>query len=65
MKLYTTKAFRARFAECAGCADNEVVYIKRPGGRLLKLESVPQEDVLPILDLLGTGIERELKTKQK
>ena len=34
MKLFTTKAFRARFAECAVCAENEVVYIKRPGDRL-------------------------------
>ncbi len=61
MKLYTTKAFRARFAECAGCADSEVVYIKRPGGRLLKLEPVPQEDVRRILTLLGPDTVRELK----
>lgn len=61
MKLFTTKAFRARFAECAGSAENEVVYIKRPGDRLLKLESVPQEDAKRILKLLGPDIERELK----
>ena len=61
MKLFTTKAFRARFAECAVCAENEVVCIKRPGDRLLKLESVPQEDAKRILDLLGPDTERELK----
>ncbi len=61
MKLFTSKAFRARFAECAGCADNEVVYIKRPGGHMLKLESVPQEDVIRILEMLGPSTERRLK----
>lgn len=65
MKLFTTKAFRARFAECAVCAENEVVYIKRPMDRLLKLESVPQEDVRRILDLLGADIERDMKFLKK
>ena len=63
MKLYTSKAFRARFSECAGLADSEVIYIKRPCGRLLKLESVPQEDANRILDLLGPETERTVKGK--
>lgn len=63
MKLFTTKAFRARFAECARSAETQVVYIMRPRGRLLKLEPVPKEDVQPILDLLGPDTEREMKTR--
>lgn len=60
MKLFTTKAFRARFAECASYAEMEVVYIKRPGGSLIKLESVPHDDAKRILELLGPDIERDL-----
>lgn len=65
MKLFNTKAFRARFAECARYAETEVIYIRRPGGCLLKLEPVPQEDAKRILDLLGPDTERELKSYDK
>lgn len=65
MILFTTKAFRARFAECAGRAETEVIYIMRPGGHLLKLEPVPQEDVRRIMDLLGPDTERRIKNNKK
>lgn len=61
MKLFSSKAFRARFPECAGIAEREVVYIERPGGRLLQLTVVPEGDIKQILSLLGQSKVRKLK----
>lgn len=61
MRLYTTKAFRARISECAHCAENETVYIERPKGRLLQLTAVPDDDAKQILKTLGNAKERALK----
>ena len=61
MKLFTSKALRARFSECAGVAEREIVYIERPGGRLLQLTIVPDGDVQQIRNLLVERKERNLK----
>lgn len=61
MKLYTTKAYRARLAECFRIAEMENVYIKNRGGRLFQLTAVPNADARAILNLLGEMEERNLK----
>lgn len=61
MKLFTSKAFRARFAECARAAEKETIYIERPEGRLAQLIIVPDEDARLILKSLGNEKERNLK----
>lgn len=61
MKLFTSKAFRARFRECACIAEKEVVYIKRSQGRLLQMTIVPEGDIQQILNLLEESKERKLK----
>ena len=61
MKLYATKAYRARLAECFRIAEVETVYIKNRGGRLFQLTAVPNADARAILNLLGEMEERNLK----
>lgn len=63
MKVFTTKAFRARFAECVRLAETEIVYITRPGGHLIKLEHVPHKDAKRILGVMSQEINRDLKSK--
>lgn len=60
MILVTSKAFRARLAEFTARAENETVYITRPGGRLLQLTVVPEGDRKQILRTIGEK-EKELK----
>lgn len=60
MKLVTSKAFRARFAEFSARAEQETIFITRPGGRLLQLTVVPEGDMKQILKAVGEK-ETELK----
>lgn len=60
MKLVTSKAFRARFAEFSARAELETIYITRPGGRLLQLTAVPEGDIRQILKTVGEK-ESDLK----
>ena len=45
MKIATTRAFRARMNHYLSCAEEETVYITRPGGKLVMISSVPKSDV--------------------
>lgn len=61
MKLITSKAFRARFSECADLAENEIVYVERPKGRLLQVIVVPEADAKIIQQMLKDSKVRKLK----
>ena len=60
MKVVSSKAFRARLAEFSARAEQETIYITRPGGRLLQLTAVPEGDIKQIMKAAGEK-ETELK----
>ena len=45
MKIVTNRAFRAHMNHYLSCAEEETVYITRPGGKLLMISPVPVGDV--------------------
>ena len=45
MKIATTRAFRARMNHSLSCAEEETVYVTRPGGKLVMISPVPNSDV--------------------
>ena len=55
MKIVTTKKFRATLQHYLDQAREETVYITRPGGKLLMLLSVPDQDV----EIIKNGYGKE------
>lgn len=53
MKYVSSKQFRAQFSSFCADAEKEIIYIARPGGRLLMLQSLSDEDAKDLRKFLG------------
>lgn len=58
MKIVTTRAFRAHMNHYLSCAEEEIVYITRPGGKLLMISPVPIGDVSVLRKAYGKEPEK-------
>lgn len=50
MKIYSTREFRRKLAQCLGEVATETIYVSRPGHKLIQLVLVPADDVNIIKD---------------
>lgn len=48
MRIYSTREFRRKLAQCLAEAATETIYVDRPGHKLIQLVLVPAEDVKTI-----------------
>lgn len=64
MKITTTKRFRAELNHYLNCAQEETVYITRPGKRLLMVTAVPIGDVAAIKAGYGKEPDKLITEKE-
>ncbi|MDD5952024.1 MAG: hypothetical protein PUC53_09245 [Bacteroidales bacterium] len=64
MKIVTTKAFRANLNHYLTCAQEETVYVTRPGGKLLMITPVPVGDVKNIKAGYGKEPDKLITEKE-
>ena len=63
MKIASIRAFRAHLNHYLSCAEDETVYVTRPGGRLLMISPVPKGDVESILKGYGKEPDKLITEK--
>lgn len=64
MKIATNRAFRAHMNHYFSCAEEETVFITRPGGKLLMISPVPKGDVESIMKGYGKEPDKLITEKE-
>lgn len=64
MKIASIRAFRAHLNHYLSCAEDETVFVTRPGGRLLMITPVPKGDVESILKGYGREPDKLITEKE-
>lgn len=55
MKITSIRSFRANLNHYLSCAEEEIVFVTRPGGKLLMITHIPEGDV----DMIKAGYGKD------